>query len=398
MSRYWKYNAVTRTGHEVTGTILGEKETVIKDLSLRGVHVIGMNIDHAGVMYRFRPRRKLTAADLSQFFEDFYNMRATGMGIPQVLQALKETTNGRNIMDILSALEEKIRDGDGLTEAIVRTGAFPWIVAVTLQAGEQTGKLQEAFQVLSRYFRYSSDMRAKLAGALVYPSIVFIVLTAVMLFVGLYVIPRLQGLLPVDATSHGAAQWALAVSAMMRDHWMSMLMVPIAPVILVGIFYKNKGTQFARWAYQCPAIGSMIKEFDLAYYFLNLSVLLKSGVPLLKAIDDLSAISPSQVSKHFSQCRHYMFGGMPFWEAVKMDKFFPLVVVFTLHRGEEMARLGEYCLNLSEYFNKRVAAKIDGLMHFIQPALLAFGGLFLVMIAFAFLVPIYGSLTKIAGG
>ena len=93
-----------------------------------------------------------------------------------------------------------------------------------------------------------------------------------------------------------------------------------------------------------------------------------------------------------------MFSGMPFWEAVKMDKFFPLVAIFTLHRGEEMARLDEYCFNLSEYFNKRVTMRVEGLIHFIQPMLLAFGGLFLAAIAFAFLVPVYSSLTKIAGG
>jgi type II secretory pathway component PulF len=93
-----------------------------------------------------------------------------------------------------------------------------------------------------------------------------------------------------------------------------------------------------------------------------------------------------------------MYSGMHFWEAVKKDAFFPLVVVFTLYRGEEMAKLDEYCLNLAEYFNKRVSSKVEALMHFIQPFLLICGGLFLVTIAFAFLIPIYGSLTKIAGG
>jgi type II secretory pathway component PulF len=119
---------------------------------------------------------------------------------------------------------------------------------------------------------------------------------------------------------------------------------------------------------------------------------------LLRAIEDLYTTSPNPVSRRFLKCRDFMLSGMPFWEAVQKDAFFSSAVIFTLRRGEEMARLDEYSFNLSEYFNKRVAIKVDRSIQLIQPLFLVLGGLFLVMIASAFLVPIYGSLTKIAGG
>ena len=63
-----------------------------------------------------------------------------------------------------------------------------------------------------------------------------------------------------------------------------------------------------------------------------------------------------------------------------------------------MVKVDEYCLSLTDYFNRCVNAKVDALLHVVQPALLALGGGFLVMIALGFLLPIYGSLTTIATG
>ena len=150
--------------------------------------------------------------------------------------------------------------------------------------------------------------------------------------------------------------------------------------------------------HKVPILGILIKESALAMYFFNLSVLLKSGVALMRAIQDLNAVHTSEVGRRVLDCRDYMFGGLSFWESLKTDPFFPSAAVFTLRRGEEMARLDDYCFQLAQYFDRRVCARLDVLAQLVQPALLAMGGLFLATIAFAFLMPIYGGLTRVAGG
>ena len=335
---------------------------------------------------------------LSEFFDDFQNMHATGMSIAQCVQSLKETSGDRRLKNVLLNLEERIREGDGITEAIVRTNAFPWIVPTTLRAGEQAGDLQGSFKILAQYFRRSNDAQGKLMNALIYPIIVFVFLVAVMLFISLRVIPTLENLLPPEAMSHGATRWMLGLSAAIQKYWSLFLTTCIAYIVFIAAYCKRDRNAFEIWLYQWPVVGNIVKEACMAQYFLNLSVLLKSGVPLLRALNDLNAVHATPISKRFFHYRDYMFGGMPFWEAVRADAFFTNVVIFTLRRGEEMSRLDEYCFNLSEYFNKRTAEKVLWLTHLIQPALLAFAGSFLVLIAFSFLVPIYGNLNKMAGG
>ena len=398
MNTTWKYQALSRTGHETAGRLVGNKPAVLKQLADEGMYVIGIQREYWAWFKNFNPRRKLSAAELSRLFEDMQNMTTAGLGLPQMLIALQETANHKVLLNLFADLEEQVRRGDSFAQALARSGAFPWIAAATIGAGENSGGLQPAFLTLSEYFRRRAEICGKLAEALVYPSIFFAVLMAVMLFIGLRVVPHLQELLPAQAATQPLTQALLVLSAAVQKLWVFILFLPVMIFWGIVVFRQKHRASFERCLYGLPIIGRIVKESDMAQYFLNLSVLLKSGVALLRAVEDLNALDPSEVSRRIFNCREYLFSGMSFWESVKMEGFFPAAAVFTLRRGEELARLDSYCATLSEYYSKQVNMRVDRLLVLVQPLLLLAGGGFLAVVAFAFLVPIYGSLSKIAGG
>ena len=341
---------------------------------------------------------KLSDAVLSEFFGDFADMLLTGTGVPHILAALKETTGDPVLIKVIGQMENDTRQGQTLSAAMTSTGKFPWLAWTTVHAGEQAGQLSESFRVLAEYFRRKSDMRKKMARAFIYPSIVFVLLFGIMFFMVLNVVPRLKNLLPADAFDRGLTRWVLGLSGFLQDSWF--LCVVCAAVITAGAFWflYRRSDIWEKWICRVPILGPVIKESILSVYFFNLSVLLKSGVTLMKAIHDLNTAHTCEVSRRIFNCRDYMFGGLSFWESVKTDPFFSSVTVFTLRRGEEMARLDDHCFRLAQYFDRRVSARLDVLAQLVQPALLAMGGVFLATIAFAFLMPIYGGLARIAGG
>ncbi len=398
MIQSWNYRAISRTGSEITGKMQGSYRSVITHLARRYAHVVYVGMDFSLMWQRWQFASHLSTVAMVQFFEDFGNMHSTGLSVLQSLAALKETSKDALMINTLDKLESRVLAGDSLNEAIVHSKAFPRMVAVAVHAGEQTGRLSETLEILGQYFRRYSEIQGKLTKALTYPAVVFVVLISVMLFTSLRVVPQLKNLLPINALEHGPVQILILFSGLIEQFWPCVLTIPLAAVAGVWTFRKNNKEKFEYWLYTCPVIGNIIKESDMAFSFLNIYVLLRSGVPLTKAIVDLHAISPDQISKRLLKCRDYMFGGLPFWEALRHDLFFQPAVIFILRRGEEMARLDTYCLNLSDYLNKRVAVQMEHCINLVQPLLLIFAGLFLAMIAFAFLIPIYSSLTSLAGG
>jgi type IV pilus assembly protein PilC len=340
----------------------------------------------------------LSSKVLFQFFSDFHNLFITGMNMNQIIDSLKVTSSDKMLQDILPKVLEGMNEGESLAQALMSTEKFPWIVYSTIQAGERSGRLKESVNMLAQYFKNSSEMKGKLGNALFYPIVVFIFLFVVMFFISYKVVPKLQGLLPQDALTEPSTVFVLTLTKILQTTGpIFLILIVIGSGLLIHYLQKDK-KKLESFLYQLPLLGSLFKEGALAMYFLNLSVLLKSGSPLIKAINQMDETASTMVSRKFATCRDYMLGGLSFWESLQMEAFFPKEVVLTLRRGEEAGKIAEYCSNLSEYFFRRVQDSIERILNLIQPLFLIVGGLFLMVLALAFLIPIYGSLSKIAGG
>ncbi len=398
MMGYWKYSGITPQGQEISGVIKGNKESVLGYLKNNKIDVIIVYMDWVRSFLQLKRAKRISIKIMSGFFEDMANMHETGMSINQILASVSSVQLSAVLMGAIEGIKSEVSKGKGLADAFASTKSFPWIVTVTIKSGEQSGELKGSLRMLAHYFKRQEEVSGRLREALVYPSIVFCLLCAVMLFVGVYVVPRLAQLLPESTRVHGTTGVIIAATLWLRQYGALLVLIIGAVLVSVaGFIFNNKRIrEFV--VYRLPIWGRINKEADLAYYFLNLSILMRNGTSIIKGIDDLHANNNNAVSGHFYGCRDYIFGGGTLWESLGADRFFSPLIVMTIRRGEEMARLPQYCLNLSEYLNKRVNEQIDRAVILLQPALLIIGAVFLVTIAFAFLIPVYGSLNQIAGG
>lgn len=396
--RYWRYLALTANGQETSGIFEGDRDELRSFVDQHNLEMIHIDVDWRSFFFKSQKIKRLSLKVLSTFFEDLANMQQTGISMSQMFVSIADCSTNAALTHTIGLIKVNVEQGQSLAEAFSSSKTFPWIVIATINSGEQSGKLESSFRVLAHFFRRQDEVIGRLREAMVYPAIVSILLITVMLFVGLKVIPQLKQLLPETAMHKGTTGFVIAMSVFLQKYFLVLLYLPCILFLAGALILLHNKQLYASLIYQVPFYGPMKKETDLAFYFLNLSILLGNGVPLIRCISDMNTLNESNVSRHFHGCKDYLFGGMPLWESLRMDPFFSSVVVFTVRRGEEMARLPEYCSNLSDYFNKRVYERIDRAVLLIQPALLAMGGIFLVIIAFAFLIPVYGSLNQIAGG
>ncbi len=395
---YWICTTLNPYGQETVTCMAGRKKDVLNQISAEQNHIIEIKPDYKSYLRNIYRRKELSTLMMAGLFKDFNNMLEVGMSVPQALLILQETSQDEMMRQMLSNIQISLQQGQSLTETFINTKSFPWIVSVSLSAGERTGKLSQTIDTLGKYFQQSYQVQSKIRQALVYPLIVILVLVSLMLFMSLKVVPQLKNLLP-DNALHNPTTQCLLIFSFLIQHYFWFLVLGFV-FFIAGVIYlrKSKLIDLENCLYRLPVIGGIIKESSLALYLLNLSVLLKSGVPLLKSIHDLSHLNQTVVAKHFSKVGNYLLGGSSFWQAIAEDQFFPRVIPATFRRAEEMAKIDEYSFSLSEFFQKRINAKIDALMDIIQPILLIVGGLFLVLIAVGFLLPIYGSLSAVAGG
>lgn len=395
---YWKYTALTRSGKEIKESFAGSRKEAMEIIEQKGLKLISMHIDLARVLKKGFKRKKIPSKVLADFFDDFHNMISLGIGFNEILFALKETSTDTVLIDALDATMKRLNKGARLTEALYETDVFPSIVYSSLNAGENSGKLDEVMDKLSKYFKRQAELKGLLVQSSIYPVIVFLLLIGVMLFVSLHVIPKLQSLLPQQALDSFATKLMMAITFIFQRMWMAFLVIPFVAVYFYYQIKKQRTEKFINFFYKIPLIGTLAKDAALSLYFLNLSLLQRSGVSLLNSFNILDKITAQPfISKKFLKCRDYIIGGTSFWQATEKDAFFPVIVNYTIRRGEETGKIDEYLFRLTDFFEKRVKQRIDLLLTLVQPIMLGICAVFLVLVALAFLVPIYGNLSTIAG-
>src|SRR5882724_11367743 len=99
---YWTYIALTSSGQEVTATLTGQKEDILKQLAKERLSVIEIRLNYKRFILSILPRRKLSVLSLAVFFEDFFNMLEAGMGISQIIFILKDTAKEEVLAEGLS--------------------------------------------------------------------------------------------------------------------------------------------------------------------------------------------------------------------------------------------------------------------------------------------------------
>src|SRR5262249_47191707 len=131
--------------------------------------------------------------------------------------------------------------------------------------------------------------KRKVKGAMVYPVIVFIFATLVLMAMLLFIVPvfikifdQLHGQLPT------LTQWVLKASNLLRGYWFVIFPVIIVTVVLLLRARKTeRGRQvWDRGRLRIPLkIGDTVRKIAIARFARTLSTLVSSGVDIIKALE-----------------------------------------------------------------------------------------------------------------
>jgi type II secretory pathway component PulF len=337
----------------------------------------------------------MNQAAVSVFCKDLSNMLSSGIGLDHALRTLGETLLEPSMRQMCAQALIGLEQGESLGTALRRGGVLPREAVTAVHAGEKAGELPVVFMMLSDYFELRSDMRRKFLSAFGYPLLVIGILTGVLVYVSVNVVPKIAGLLPAGAMSSPVTAALMAVSSFLSEYWVT---TGVGVIVLAGT-----GVSWARvypdtvvsFLCRVPLIGPVIREQELALAFFALYVFQKSGVRLDAALQESALVAGGMTRIHLEKCSVGLESGLSFSEAVRQDKFFPRFTADTLRIGEESGRFEEYSERLYRTFYRSFQARMEYLSGALRPLLLMISAGFIVLIAVGFLQPLYANLTNV---
>ncbi|MEI6169849.1 MAG: type II secretion system F family protein [Candidatus Saccharibacteria bacterium] len=323
-----------------------------------------------------------------------------GLPITQALNTAIEQVNNTKFKGILQKIATSVEGGQSLSSSFAQyPQLFNHIFISLVDAGEQSGTLDESLLRLADQQEKQQQISGKVRGALVYPSIVFAVIIGVVIFMVTTVLPQVGTLykelgqkLPIITSG------LLAVSNAIIRFWYLFILLIVAMVLGIRVGVKTpKGREiFDRLKLKAPILGPLFKKVYAARFTRTLSSLINSGVPLLRSLKIAGeSVDNIVVQKVIDKAAEKVKTGESLSSALTGHDEIVQLVPQMINVGEESGSLGDMLEKVATFFEDEVDQTVKNVSAIIEPVMIVFLGVTVLFIVIAVLFPIYNLVSVI---
>lgn len=353
---------------------------------------------------------KLKMKDKVTFYRLFSAMINAGVNILKAISILKEQVDAPKLKVILADLEQKIKKGSTLSDALRQYPKdFGEAEIGMIHAGEISGKLNLTLINLADQTEKSASITKKLKGAMIYPAAIFIILILAIFAVMTFVIPQIK-----DMFANFNAELPLATRLLISfsDFMVSQggpLNLPNAINLIISIFLFISGIGYGKttpvgkymWdslMLRLPVFGILNKKVAISKMLRGLSTLISSGIPIVKALN----ICAEMIGNELYRRRVLRIGedvkiGISIADNMRGDhQFFPPMVISMIGVGEQTAQLDKTSMKMAEFYEEEVDDMVKNISALLEPMIIVVVGLSVGGLVVAIMMPIL-SLSDLAG-
>jgi type II secretory pathway component PulF len=261
-----------------------------------------------------------------------------------------------------------------------------------VEVGENSGTLDEVLRQLAEFKQRISELKDQVLTALLYPAFVMCFGVAATIFLMTYVLPPL-----LENLDESVAElpWPTRVvkflSDVLLDHQLAIVGVALAAIAsIVGMATSRWGRRFShRQILRIPLIGPMALKQSVSRAAMIISTLIRSGVPLTRAIQ-LAARSTHNIvlREGLEQSSQAVGAGQDVAGALRGVGVFPALVIQIFSVGQESGELEEMLNQLSSDYNRQVATMSARLAALLEPVLIILLAGFIGFVLLATILPI----------
>jgi type IV pilus assembly protein PilC len=359
--------------------------------------------DAAKAAPRRRRRAKVSKEAKTQFTVQLATLQDAGMPILRSLRILEGQVAAGPLKDVVGAMAEDVETGTSLSEAMAKfPGVFDDLYVNMVRAGEAGGALTAIFNRLAEYLEKADALIRKIRSAMIYPAIVILFATAVMIYIMVSVVPKFEAAFQALGGKLPAITVALiGISRFLAEKFWVFGLGLIALIALFLWFRRTKRGRriLDRVKLKLWIFGPIIADTQVARFSRTLGTLSSSGVERLRSLEIAADAAGNVIySDGIRKVQDAVREGEPMARPMGETRLFDDIVVNMVDVGEETGELDKMLLKVARNKEAIVDVKVAGLMSILEPALLIVMGLVVGFIVIALFMPLLSLQQLISGG
>jgi type IV pilus assembly protein PilC len=345
--------------------------------------------------------KNIKLMSLCVFTQQLSSMLEAGLPLVSALEALEDQTEDPVFRIIIRDVRTDVSGGNAFSEAARKfPNAFPNLFVSMVEAGEASGGLSSILDKVAKYFEDTVKLMKKVKGAMMYPIGVITLAVVLVNVLLIKVIPVFAEMFKGFGKALPApTQMLIDLSAFLGSYWWMILVGLFAAWKMLSKFISTpKGRIIKDQALsKVPVVGPLLQKVALSRFCRTYSILLRSGVPILRTLEIVSNASGNTYIEH--GCREIIRGisqGGQLSDTVATLPYFPPTIKHMARAGEQTGNVEGMMNKIADFYDAEVETLVDGLTSLMEPILIVFLGTVIGGIVMAMFMPIF-EMANVAG-
>ncbi len=401
---FFAYKGRNGRGEMMQGVLEGADSGAIAD-QLFGTGVTPLEIvlttrkvttgnDDGETVWQRLARKRVTSLDVQLFSRQIYTLLKSGVPIMRGLAGLQESATNPSFGRVIRDLRESLDAGRELSAAMRRhPECFSTFYLAMVRVGEMTGRLEEVFLRLFDHMEFDRDMRDRVKTALRYPMFVLIAMVAAMAVVNIFVIPQFEKVFNSFHTELPLmTRILIGTSRFTVEWWPAFAVGIVAAVFGFRTWTRSTGGRLAwdRIKLRLPIAGKIIHKGTMARFARSFALSIRSGVPIVQALTVVSQTSDNAyLASRIEQMRDGVERGDSILRTATNAQVFTPIVLQMIAVGEESGSIDDLMDEIAMMYEREVDYELKTLSSQIEPILIVFLGVMVLMLALGIFLPIW---------
>ena len=354
---------------------------------------IELQDDKTNFFARFSGR--ITTKDKVVFTRQLATLIGAGLPLAQSLRTVQEQTTNKRMQEIVQEIISDVEGGKSLSDSFAKhPEAFNKVYVALVSAGETSGTMDDSLKRLAAQQEKEAAMMSKIRGAMMYPSIVLVVIILVIGFMLFTVVPQVEGLyrdlnkeLPLvtlvmikTANFFSSLWWLVILAMIIGGYFLAQYLKTEQGIRTKDIFKLN-----------VPLFKGMFRKMYMARFARTGQVLLRTGVPMLDMLRiTADAVNNVIISESILRASDKVKGGKALSASLSNEDYFLAMVPQMIKIGEQSGKIDEMMGKTAQVYEDELDEEIHALSTAIEPVLMVFLAIVAGTMVSAILLPIYG--------
>lgn len=393
----YKYRAKKGPDELTEGTIEAQSEAeAVERLSRQGY--LPVRIEKAVFSQAAsgapKSQGRIRSRDITIFSRQLASLLKSGVPILNALNIISEQSDNQNLKNALRNIHDAVKAGATFSGSLAEyPGAFPPLYIAMIRSGEDTGGLPDALMRITEYRIKIEEMYSRVRMALAYPVLMAVVGLGTVIFMLTFVMPRLmQIFINLGEQLPLPTRIVIYTSDLLRQKWLWIVIAVLGSAAVIRRQLKTPAGKlsFSIMQLHLPVAGSFILKAELSRFTRTLSILLKSGIPILRAINIAIPVLDNEViKKQLESSYKSLEQGGSFGKSLKESKLFPALMTNLIIVGEESGKLEESLAEVAASYERDTDEAIRVMSSLLEPVMILAMGLIVGFIVIAMLLPVF---------